>query len=155
MLKLLALLTEKIINKLFPSVEERADMYLPARYLSMALALILIGLFAALLAVFGGIGRLACGVVAAVCLVLGIAEFLCWKNQTVRVLTEETFEYTTFLGNKTVYRFSDIKGFKHSHDSSTLYVADGKVHIESGALLTERLVAKLDEQFGVSGSEEE
>jgi hypothetical protein len=155
MLKLLTLLTEKIINKLFPSEEERADMYLPARYLSMSLVLRLLGLLAALFALFGTRMRPVCSVAAVLLLGLGIAEFLCWKNQTVRVLTEETFEYTTFLGNKTVYRFSDVKGFRHSRDSSTLYVADGKVHIESGALLTERLVSKLDECFGVSASEEE
>ncbi|MBE5815970.1 MAG: hypothetical protein E7320_12375 [Clostridiales bacterium] len=154
MLKLLARLTETIISNLFPSAEDRADMYLPARYLSMSLVLMAVGIIAAVFAVLVPEKLLAIAV-AVFCLGMGIAEFLCWKNQTIRVLTEDTFEYSTFLGNKKVYRFSDIVGFRRNKDSTTMFVADGKVHMESGAMLSERLIDRLNEQFGADDDDDD
>ena len=90
--------------------------------------------------------------------VLGILAYLCWRNQTVRMLDSSRFEYTSFLGKKTVYRFSDIKELKVNSDSLTLLVGDGKVHIEScvniSAEFIERVDAVLAEKNGETGAEE-
>ena len=43
---------------------------------------------------------------------LGAAAYLCWKNQTIKIIDEDTFVYSTFLGKKTTYKFSDIKDLK-------------------------------------------
>ena len=83
--------------------------------------------------------------VSAACILLGIGALMCWKNQTIRIIDEEKFEYTTFLGNKKVYAFSDIKGLIRNSDSLTLLVKDKKVHIESMAILSERLIEKINE----------
>ena len=83
---------------------------------------------------------------------LGIAAWLCWKNQTIRIIGEDHFEYTTFLGKTTVYRFSDIKGFRINPDSITLFFANGKVHIESMACISQKLVDKIEKAAAENGA---
>lgn len=68
------------------------------------------------------------------------------------MLSDDSFEYSTFLGNKKVYRFEDIVGLKRNSDSMTLIVNGGKVHIESCAQLTERFAERINEQL--SGNSE-
>ena len=75
---------------------------------------------------------------------LGIAAFLCWKNQIINIIDENTFEYSTFLGKKTRYRFSDIRELKANSDSYTLFVGDGKVHIESIVMISGELMNKIE-----------
>ena len=125
---------------------DRADMYLPAW-------LFVVGLF---LIGFGGILLTVAiavqlpfflGLLAVVLALLGMAAVMCWKNQTIRMLNQDCFEYSTFLGKKTVYRFSDIKELRKNTDSMTLFVADGKVHIESIAIVTDRLVERINREL--------
>lgn len=132
----------------------RADMFLPAWIFAMGL------LFAA----FGGILGTVLAILrlpvpltllAAALVLLGVAALLCWKNQTIRMLPNDTFMYSTFLGNKTIYRFDEIKGIKRGSDSITLFVGEGKVHIESAAIVTERLAVRINQQLGKCGGLEE
>ena len=125
---------------------DRADMYLPAWFLT-------VGLF---LLAFGGILTAVSIAVqlpfflslfAAVLALSGVAVILYWKNQTIRMLSDDCFDYNTFLGKKTVYRFADIKELKKNGDSLTLLVADGKVHIESCAIITDRLVVRINREL--------
>lgn len=75
---------------------------------------------------------------------LGVAAYLCWKNQTIKIIDEDTFVYSTFLGKKTTYKFSDIQDLKVNPDSLTLFVGDGKVHIESMVIVSRELMDKID-----------
>ena len=77
----------------------------------------------------------------------GIAAALCWKNQKIRILDEETFVYTTMFGRKKIYRFEDIIALKRNRDSFTLIMKGGKVHIESTAILSDRLIEKIGGAF--------
>lgn len=61
-----------------------------------------------------------------------------------RMLTDEVFEYTTFLGNTYTYYFRDITGLRRNQDSLTLFVGCKKVHIESSAVMSERLVSLIN-----------
>ena len=120
----------------------RADMFLPdflkyfGFFLDLVAAIFLVAAFATqnwgLL-----IGTLISGVI-------GVAAWLCWKNQTVRIIDGERFEYTTFLGKTTVYRFSDIKELRVNQDSLTLILTNGKVHIESIVCMSETLLIKIE-----------
>ena len=76
---------------------------------------------------------------------LGIAAWLCWKNQTIRIIGDDRFEYTTFLGKTIVYHFSDIKQLRVNRDSLTLVLTNGKVHIESMVYMSEALYNKIKE----------
>lgn len=83
------------------------------------------------------IGVLLCGG-------LGIAAWLCWKNQTIKIIDDDTFEYTTFWGKTTVYHFSDIKQLRTNQDSFTLILTNGKVHIESIVCMSKTLYDKIE-----------
>ena len=126
--------------------EPRADMFLPAWLLAMGLLLSMFGAIVGIVFAVLQISTLII-VLAAGMSLLGVAAILCWKNQTIRMLPNDTFEYSTFLGNKIIYRFSDIKGLKKNTDSMTLFVAEGKVHIESIAILTDRLSDRINKQL--------
>jgi hypothetical protein len=120
----------------------RADMFLPdflkyfGFFLDVAAGALLVAMF--ITQIWGLIiGVLICGG-------LGIAAWLCWKNQTIRIVDDDTFEYTTFLGKTTVYHFSDIKELRANSDSLTLILANGKVHIESMVCMSEALYNKIE-----------
>lgn len=140
--KLLVLLAKKLLGVKL-SDEPRADMYLPLWLFAMGLVLC-IGALGVIVYSVITLKWLWCGL-AALALGLGILAMVCWKNQTVTVISEEEFVYSTFLGNKKTYRFDQIKKLVKHNDSMTLYVGDGKVHIESSALITKRLSAKINE----------
>ena len=95
------------------------DMYLPAWLLGLAVIF-----FAA--AVF--------------CALVGIAAALCWNNQWIEVINEEEFVYSSMFGRKTTYRFADIVEVKKNADSQNLIFSDGKVHIESCAVVSANLI---------------
>ena len=126
--------------------EPRADMFLPAWLFVMGLLLCIFGTIVGIVFAVLQISTLMIAL-AAVMVLLGVAVFLYWKNQTIRMLPNDAFEYSTFLGKKTIYRFGDIKGLKKNTDSMTLFVAEGKVHIESIAILTDRLSDRINKQL--------
>lgn len=154
-IKLLVKLGEMILRKGegFSGEEPRADMYLPIWLLAFAILLMTGGVIMCIFAIIRySVGVIVASVIAAF---LGVLALLCWKNQTVTMLSDDTFEYSTFLGNKKVYSFSDIRGLKRNNDSMTLYVADGKVHMEACAIITDRLADRIDEQLkAVYGDEQ-
>ena len=130
--------------------EPRADMFLPAWLFIMGLFLTMFGAIIGIIFLILQISVLIIALSGAMVL-LGIVALLCWKNQTIHMNPNDTFEYSTFLGNKTVYRFDDIKGLKKNGDSMTLFVADGKVHIESIAIFTDRLADRINKQLEILG----
>ena len=79
-------------------------------------------------------------IAAAVCLILGIAAILCWKNQWVEMLSDEEFIYRNMFGKQTTYRVSQIRDIRRGADSMTLILENGKVHIENCAVLSERFL---------------
>lgn len=135
----------KIIEKIFgmvPDNQSRADMYLPDRLLSMSLVFLAGGIVCAIIAIFNF--AVWAIVFAVFGVVLGIFAFLCWKNQSIRIISDEQFTYTTMFGNVHTYSFSDIEGLRRNKDSMTLFVAGEKVHIESMALISDRLAELID-----------
>ena len=138
----------KIVAKIFEKVfgimpnEPRADMYLPDRLCAMALALLIGGIVAMI--VFAFTFAVWAVVVAIVLAELGVSALLCWKNQTIHIVSDEEFTYTTMFGNTYTYAFADIQGLRRNQDSMTLFVADRKVHIESMAILSDRLVERVN-----------
>lgn len=144
-LKILVKLGELILGEAYSEDEPRADMFLPLWLLAFAIIMLVAGVAVGIYAAV----ELSVGAVvgAVVCLGLGIMALLCWKNQNIVVLSDESFEYSTFLGNKKEYRFQDITGLKQNNDSMTLFVGNEKVHIESCALLTDRLIELINAQL--------
>ena len=140
----------KFFNPQECKTKPRADMYLPdflkyfGFFLDAVAGAFLVAMF--ITQIWGLIiGALICGG-------LGVAAWLCWKNQTVRIIDEDRFEYTTFLGKTTVYNFSDIKALRVNQDSMTLILTNGKVHIESMVHMSQALVDKIDQSIEKTSS---
>ena len=79
-----------------------------------------------------------------ICLAIGAAAVLCWKNQGATMIDDDTFLYTSMFGTDHSYRFSDIRKLKKNADSFTLILENGKVHIENCAILSERFFNAID-----------
>ena len=125
------------------STTPRADMFLPNWLMGFGLFLDVASVACLISAFVTQAWELILGF--AITGVTGIAALLCWKNQSIRVLDENRFEYTTFLGNKTIYYFSEIKKLRVNGDSFTLFVGNGKVHIESCVTISKKLINKIYE----------
>ena len=143
--RLLVKLGEMILGKVIPEDVPRADMYLPLKILALGVVLIIAGVFIGVYALCNFTAGAA--VLAVGGLVLGALAVLCWKNQTITILSDETFAYTNMWGKTTEYRFDAIERLVRNRDSMTLHVGGGKVHIESLALLSPRLVEMVNEQL--------
>ena len=142
-LKLLVKLIEKLLGMADRGDGPRADMYLPDKLLAMALVFLAGGTACAIYAVVKfAIWAVVCAVLG---IVLGIFAVLCWKNQTIHIISDTQFTYTTMFGNTRTYSFSDIQGLRKNQDSMTLLVAYEKIHIESMAVLSERLVSRINQ----------
>lgn len=141
-MKLLARIIEKLLGQRYNEDAPELDMYLPNRLLAIAGVFFALGIVAAAVGFMSGeLMYLGFGVLL---IPLGIVAFLCWKNQSIRIITSTTFEHTTFLGNTHTYRFADITGLRKNSDSMTLFVGGRKIHIESMAILSDRLVKAIN-----------
>lgn len=144
-LKILVKLIEKILGEAYSSDVPRADMYLPERALAMCLVYLGGG---SACAIWAAISHATWAIVVAVLGIgLGVTLLMCWKNQTIHVLNDAEFTYTTMFGNTYTYRFADIQGLRKNKDSMTLFVAGKKVHMESMAILSDRLVDLINREL--------
>ena len=140
-LKILVKIVEKLLGMTDSGDEPRADMFLPDRLLALSIVFLAGGIVCIALAIINSPAWVL-GVV--ICFAFGIAALLCWKNQSIRIISDEQFTYTTMFGNTRTYSFSDIQGLRQNADSLTLFVAGEKVHIESMAIISECLAERID-----------
>ncbi len=144
MFRFLVRFVENFLNMLHKDDTPRADMYLPFFVCAFGVILIIIAI-AALIYYFivFQIGFLIASLGLGA---LGVCAIACWNNQTIEVISDEEFIYTTFLGNAYTYRFDDITALVKNSDSLTLYVGEKKVHIENCAILSDRLIDLINAQ---------
>ncbi len=127
------------------ATKPRADMFLPnlLKYFGFFLDIVAVGfLIVTFITQIWGLV-----IITLISGGFGVAAWLCWKNQTVKIIDDDHFEYSTFLGKKTVYRFSDIKEIRANQDSLTLILTNGKVHIESIVCMSATLYNKIEESL--------
>ncbi len=124
--------------------KQKTDMFLPLWLFIVGLVCVLGALCGIVYCFCWAFSDLVLGF-SAVFLIIGMGAILCWANQKIAILDDYTFEYVTFLGNKKVYRFSDITGIRTNKDSQTIFVGKDKIHIESCAILSQRLIIKFNE----------
>lgn len=148
-LKLWMKLAEKLLQINHADGEPRADMYLPERVLAIGIVLLALAIVMAVrLAVAFQIGLLVLTLALAA---LGLGAVLCWRNQTIRIVDDESFIYTTFLGHSREYHFSQITRMIRNRDSFTLMLGSDKVHIESGAILSDALIDRINQALEQAG----
>lgn len=136
--KLVIRLATMLLGTVYKEDEPRADMCLPLKLLASGFVMILAAIGFATAFVFT-LNLWTLGV-AIPSLIIGILAIICWKNQTIQIISNDKFEYTTFLGNKHTYYFKDITGLRQNPDSITIFVAGKKVHIEKMAYTSDRLI---------------
>ncbi len=143
MFSLIFKVVTKLLKKTSNLESEKADMFLPAWILALGVICVIAGLVGIAVNIF--YSDVFWIVIFSCLLIFGMMAILCYANQRIHILDNLTFQYTTFLGNKKIYRFYDIKGIKKGSDSITMFVGNDKVHIESCAILSQRLIEKIDE----------
>lgn len=117
------------------------DMHLPAWVLGLGIFFLALALACVVLTFTVSAGFL---IGAAGSAGLGVAAVLCWKNQWAVMVDHDSFEYSTMFGEKTLYYFADITELKRNSDSFSLFCGDGKIHIESCAILSDRFIDAVD-----------
>ena len=135
-LKFIVNTIEKLFGLTYNGDGCRADMYLPDRLLAMSLVFFAAGLGCGVYSFFKF--SLITVIIAVLGIILGIFSLLCWKNQTIDMISNDQFTYTTMFGNKYTYNFSDVYDVRYNKDSLTIFVADKKVHIEAMAIISDR-----------------
>ena len=137
-LKILVKIIEKILGIPSSGDGPRADMYMPDKLLANALVYLGGGIGCAIFAVIKF--KIMAVVLAVVGVVFGIFALLTWKNQSIQVISDEQFTYTTMFGRTRTYSFADIQWLRNNPDSMTLFVANKKIHIDSMAIISPRLL---------------
>lgn len=137
-LKFIVNTIEKLFGLTYNGDGCRADMYLPDRLLAMSLIFFAAGLGCGVYSFFKF--SLITVIIAFLGIILGVFSLLCWKNQTITMISDKEFIYSTMFGKKHTYSFSDIQYLRINRDSMTLFVENKKIHIESMAVLSDRLI---------------
>ena len=101
-LKILVKIVEKLLGMTDSGDEPRADMFLPERLLAMSIVFLAGGIVSIALAIINSVTWVLGGVI---CFAFGIAALLCWKNQSIRIISDEQFTYTTMFGKTRTYSF--------------------------------------------------
>ncbi len=141
-LKFLVKVIEKLLGMRDNGNEPRADMYLPDRLLAISVVFLAVGFVCTYFVIFKfAVWAIVCAVLGTVS---GVFALLCWKNQSIHIISNEEFTYTTMFGNTHTYSFSDIQKLRQNQDSLTLFVANKKVHIESMAILSDQLIERIN-----------
>ena len=126
-------------------MKDKKDVYLPLWVLGLGIFLLLAAVGCVVLcftvSVYALIGTL-------LCLALGIAAILCWKNQWIQMLNDREFIYSTMFGRQSRHSFSEIRELKLNSDSMSLILEDQKLHVEACALVSDRFGAAINKQFG-------
>lgn len=127
---------------------QKKDMYLPNWVCGLGALFLVVSIVCVVLSFtvfsYSMIFMIGCIIGAVICLGFGVAAILCWKNQWAEMINDDEFVYSTMFGRKIKYRFADIKDIKQNSDSMTLLLENGKVHIESGAFISDRFVDRIN-----------
>jgi len=140
----------KIIHTGKRAAPPKADMFMPR---AMLVCLILIFLCDALVLVLGILTENWAEVLlSCVYLPLGILWFLWWKNQSIKILDEDTFRYTNMFGKKSIHSFSRISHIQVYLSSISVLVGRKRIFIDGGARVTKPLAQRLNEVLEQQGS---
>ncbi len=126
-------------------MKHEKDVYLPGWVLGLGIFLLLVAVGCIVL---GFLVSLYALIGTVICLGLGIAAVLCWKNQWIQVVNDREFLYSTMFGRQSRHSFSEIRDLKLNTDSMSLILDDQKVHVEACAVVSDRFGEIINKQFG-------
>ena len=124
---------------------KRKDMHMQGFVGVLGLLLVIAGIVLAVLAGMQILVPVNTGVAAAVCVLMGLAALMCWKNVWAEMLNDEEFVYSSMLGKKQAYRFADVLEIKRAGDTRLLVLKDATLRIEIGTVFSDRFLHRLAE----------
>ena len=118
--------------------KDEADMHLPGLVFGLG---IFLAASAAAITVFAIVsGYYAAAAADILLLPLAAAAFLCYNNQKIWVVNDKIFEYSTMFGKRKKYEFDRIDKIVQNTDSFTVFAEGDRIHIESMAVCSRRLM---------------
>lgn len=140
----------KIIRTGKRAAPPKADLFMGR---GMLVCLIIIFICALVLVVLGALtenwGEIILG---AAYIPFTILLFLWWRNQSIKILDEDTFRYTNMFGKKSVHAFSRIRHIRVYITSISVLVGKRRIFIDGGALVTRPMADKLNDVLARQGS---
>ena len=138
---------ERTLKNLCLEDEPWVDMCLPSFFLIVILILLLSGIACTIYAI---IKKAVLLIFGAIIICFSIYSIFSWKNRTIHMLSDDTFEFTTSFGRKKLYHFSDITDLKKSRnkydrDSRILCVAHKKIFISDMAFVSDRFEMRVQQ----------
>lgn len=126
-------------------MQAKKDVYLPGWVLGLGVFLLLAAAGCVILSFRVSLYAL---IGTVLCLGLGIAAILCWKNQWLEIVSDQEFIYSTMFGRQSRHSFLEIRDLKLNTDSMSLILEDQKVHVEACAVVSDRFGELINKQFG-------
>lgn len=117
--------------------KDEADMHLPGMVFGLG---IFLAASAAAITVFAIVFGYYAAAAADILLPLAAAAFLCYNNQKIWVVNDKIFEYSTMFGKRKRYEFDRIDKIVQNTDSFTVFAEGDRIHIESMAVCSRRLI---------------
>ena len=141
----------KFLSKFDNRENSKYDMWLGVAPKVLGILCTLLGLVCTVLCFvdFGTEGA----IVAVLFLVLGIAVTFYSFNKWIRILSDDEFEFSNFIGKKTVYKFSDIQNIVRKNRANDMGMRQEKIilvmpkkriPIEEECIMSNRLLEKLN-----------
>ena len=128
--------------------DRNKDMYLPKWVLSIGIFLLVPAAICFALIFLHSV-RWVIGLV--ILLPPGLWAVLSWRNQWAEMESSASFIYSTALGRKRQYYFSEILRVKQNLDSMTLILENGRLHIENCAILSPRFTEAVNRALSHNG----
>ena len=138
---------ERTLKSLIYTDKPWADMCLSSAFLILDLILL-----------FSSTAFTVYAIVKNAVLLLLSVPFVCFfriwgillEQSRIRMLSDDTFEFTTSFGRKKLYHFSDITDLKKDRDSRILCVAHEKIFIKDLAFVSDRFEARVQQALPFS-----
>ena len=79
-------------------------------------------------------------------LVLAFATYtiMWWRNKTITIIDNHSFQVSSTFGKVKTYRFEDISGYEKSYNYFTIFVGKEKFNIDETSLMTQRLKTRFN-----------
>lgn len=118
--------------------KDEADMHLPGLVFGIG---IFFAAAAAAVTIFAVVSGFYAAAAADILLLpLAAAAFLCYNNQKIWVVNDKIFEYSTMFGKRKRYEFDRVEKIVQNVDSFTVFAEGDRIHIESMAVCSRRLI---------------
>ena len=137
-----------------PEGKQRGDLCKPSFYIVLGVFSVIWGCVAGIV-MFAAKAPVWIGLLMLLMIPMGINVLLEWKNRVIVMLSGDRFAYTTTFGSTQIYSFSQITQISRGLVGMKLRVGAQRIDIDFDAMVTERLLKRLEQrQTELAGKEQ-